>query len=61
MALREENEKARLALKASTMPYCTSEQFDKVFPRSLQYISTTQVEAILDKLWEEFGYLGWDG
>jgi hypothetical protein len=35
-AVREANEKARLELKASTSDFCTSEQFDVIFPPSLR-------------------------
>jgi hypothetical protein len=53
VAFQEENEKARQELKAPAMDYCTSEEFDAMFPPSLRYISRGWAEEISDNVWEE--------
>ena len=53
IAFQEENEKARQELKAPAMDYCTSEEFDAIFPPSLQYISRTWAKEISDNVWED--------
>ena len=53
IAFQEENEKARQALKAPAMDYYTSEEFDAMFPPSLQYISRAWAEEISDNVWED--------
>ena len=53
VAFQEENEKARQELKAPAMDYCTSAEFDAIFPPSLQYISRAWAEEISDNAWEE--------
>jgi hypothetical protein len=52
----EANEKARQELKTSTASFCTSEQFDAMFPPNLQYISKAWEEEISEKVWEELGF-----
>ena len=53
VAFQEENEKARQELKAPAMDYYTSEEFDGMFPPSLQYISRAWAEELSDNVWEE--------
>ena len=55
VAVMEANEKARQELKASTANFCTSEQFDAMFPPNLQYISKAWEDEISEKIWEELG------
>ena len=56
VASLEANEKARQELKASTANFCTSEQFDAMFPPNLQYISKAWEDEISEKIWEELGF-----
>ncbi|KAF8344591.1 hypothetical protein F5887DRAFT_1159444 [Amanita rubescens] len=53
VASLEANEKARQELKASTANFCTSEQFDAMFPPNVRYISKAWEEEISEKVWEE--------
>ncbi len=45
VASLEANEKARQELKASTANFCTSEQFDTMFPPNLQYMYQQGLES----------------
>ena len=53
VAFQEENEKTRQELKRPAMDYYTSEEFDAMFPPSLQYISRGWAKEISDNVWEE--------
>ncbi|KAF8344595.1 hypothetical protein F5887DRAFT_1159447 [Amanita rubescens] len=56
VASLEANEKARQELKASTANFCTSEQFDAMFPPNVRYISKAWEEEISEKVWEDLGF-----
>ncbi|KAF8344586.1 hypothetical protein F5887DRAFT_1203881 [Amanita rubescens] len=56
VASLEANEKARQELKASTANFCTSEQFDAMFPPNIRYISKAWEEEISEKVWEDLGF-----